>query len=102
MNKKQKWTDEKIQKLFNKDVLSKIHSTEFNFGCVFLYADIEAKNPDTKILTNQLNPNDMIMLSNALYSLVHKRTSSITAYHFKEDLKALLAEVTTNDKGGEA
>ena len=32
-DKKQKWTDKKIQKLFEKEFLSKIHSSEFNFGC---------------------------------------------------------------------
>ena len=102
MSKKQKWTDEKIQKLFNKEFLSKIYSPEFNFGCMFLYTDIEAKIPEVKVLTNQLEPNDIIMLSNALYSIVKNRASPFMANNFGEELKALLAELTINHEGGKA
>ncbi|MEA0971403.1 hypothetical protein Megvenef_01381 [Candidatus Megaera venefica] len=111
MSKNEKWTDKKIQKLFEDKFLSKIHSPEFNFGCVFLYADIEKKDPRVGVITkdsrlrmisNQLSPNHIIMLSNALYSLVQQFASPITAFNFREELDALITEVMTNHDGGNA
>lgn len=102
MSKNEKWTDKKIQKLFEDKFLSKIHSPEFNFGCMLLYTDIEAKNPPLKTITNQLCPNNVMMLSNALYDLSLKYASPFTASDLREVLDIFVSEVLINHKGGEA
>lgn len=103
MGKKKIWTDKEIKHLFEKEVLGKVYGPDFNFGCILLFSDMDNKDrPEVKMISNQLRPNNLIMLANALAMLIKEYNSPTKEFFFRDMMEEILLEAVQNHEGGNA